>query len=369
VILDAVGLPEPLRLPVTYTVVPAKARVSPSNLAFDTILYGHKATRRIEIATSLPNTRIRGTAEILPPTPGVQVTPEFIGESAKIDVTVDAGELESGRDFVRRVRLNTTAGVFEVPLRARTAIRTSTVWIHAGIIAIGAAMIGLFIRLAIAASLADSNHWFIVVDSTGQYETLFRVVGTPAFCAGAGYVFRCFARWQWPLYFEQLDNRRKYRRDMQRQAMRGRGATAPPIQPAEWNPMHEPAIPLPAMAFFAISVLMIACWTLLPGIGEFTLFVFDRIAFGVRWFGASSPTEAWCLTGAVLGALIGAAVGVRRAGAPRHVPKLGMYAVGIVVGLFLLGVVYSAAMRPTPGHGAIGMRQMNDNIFTVRTWN
>jgi serine/threonine protein kinase len=200
------GLADSLSIPISYTVTPLRVRVSPSEIAFGAVEHGLIASRNIEIVTSSPNVEVRGCATIVPPSPGISIEPQFSGANVTVVVTADCTQLEAGREYVRRILLETSAGNFQIPLRLRVLTPFRPI---AQNVAIGAVIGGLvvgFVRSVIDTAGAVPNHWFLVYPSGTGYHTAFRLVGSPVVAVLTGYLYRSFVRWRWPLTHEQQAN-------------------------------------------------------------------------------------------------------------------------------------------------------------------
>jgi hypothetical protein len=222
--------------------------------------------------------------------------------------------------------------VFEVPVRVRTTIRYKTAWIYAVMMGIGIGVIGMCLRAVIAESLDDPNHWFIAPATTSDFDTVFRIIGAPIFAATAAYLFRQLAKQRYPLYYEQQEK--------ERLAQLSRAQPQRPLA-------GEPIPPVRVIGFFAVIIATVACYNLLPPIGQIVLLALDKTAFGMRWLDVNSPPIAWSLLCGLGGAMVGFAMGLRRAGAPRLAPKFALYGAGAIFLLFLLGLIYAGAMPPT----------------------
>ncbi len=196
------GLARPVSVPVTYTVMPLKIKISVSSLAFGAVEFGQITTRRIEVSTGSPNVHVNVIASVVPPTPGIEISGDFSGSDVVLNVTADCGQMEAGREYVRRIMLETSAGTFQVPMRLRVVVP------HKPIIqaVIGGALLGGILavtgRSLIEVSSPVQPHWFLSYPTGDSYDTIFRVIGSPCLAIAAGWVYRRFAAWRWPLLFE-----------------------------------------------------------------------------------------------------------------------------------------------------------------------
>jgi serine/threonine protein kinase len=206
VLLHAEGVANPISVPVTYTIKPLKVTISPHELSFGSVEHGTISKQEILIQTGSPNVHVTVRASIVPPCPGIEVATDFSGPAVKLDVTADCGQLEAGRAYVRRVMVDTNAGTFQLPLRLRVLIPIKPIATHVCGGAIIGAAIAALVRTAIDSAGPVANHWFLQYPSTNDYEIMFRIIGSPFIALAAGFGYRRFAQWRWPLLFEQRES-------------------------------------------------------------------------------------------------------------------------------------------------------------------
>ena len=201
------GFEQPLRLPVSYTVAPIRALVSPARIDLGSIEHGESRAGVVTVRSPDGAARLSGSARIIPPSPGITVTEKFQGAASEIVVNVDTAALESDREYVRRVQIECNGGRFEVPLRFAVALKTRAILLYtlAGAAA-GAAGLGL-IRWLLGEVVGDTKIWALTLDFADTYEGACRIIGTPLLAFATGWLFRLFCRWRWPLLFEAQTGR------------------------------------------------------------------------------------------------------------------------------------------------------------------
>jgi hypothetical protein len=198
------GLTTFVSVPVSYTVVPLKVKVSPQTVSFGPIEYGHVSARVVEITTPSPNVKVKGTAAIVPPCPGIKVDAYFEGANVRVNVIANCTELAAGREYVRRIMLDTTAGKFEIPMRLRVEVPVKPIALSVlGGVAIGGVAAAL-LRCVIDSADPTAVHWFLRYPiNASTYETTLRLVGSPIIAFVTGYLFRRFSQWRWPMLYER----------------------------------------------------------------------------------------------------------------------------------------------------------------------
>jgi hypothetical protein len=198
------GLTTYVSVPVSYTVVPLRVKVSPQRVSFGPIAYGHVSSRAIEISTGSPNIQVKGTASIVPPSPGINVDGYFEGATVRVNVIANCRELAAGREYVRRIILDTTAGRFEIPMRLRVEVPIMPILLSVlGGVAIGG-VIAALLRVIIDIANPTAIHWFLRYPlNAGAYGITLRLVGYPLIALVAGYLCRLFAQWRWPMLYER----------------------------------------------------------------------------------------------------------------------------------------------------------------------
>jgi len=198
------GFPEPFHIPVTYTVAPVKAAMTPRRLDLGEIEHGQIAKATLVIGSKDGKSRIAGLATIVPPCPGVSVTAEFQGVSSTLTVTLDTSELEPNREYMRRVQIQSTGGRFDAPIRIHVVARLEAAKIRLSALFGALVGIGIFAlaRWGIGGLIGSIHSWTLTLDVGDVHATGCRLLGTPVLALATSALLRMLCRWRWPLLFE-----------------------------------------------------------------------------------------------------------------------------------------------------------------------
>jgi serine/threonine protein kinase len=196
------GFEQPIRLPVTYTVAAIRAVVTPQRIDLGEALHGEARSGVIRVASADGIAQVIGTARVFPPCPGLTVTEKFKGVSCQIAVHFDTANLEAGREYVRRIQIQTNGGKVDVPVRITVAMRTWGILAYAGIGALAGAFMFGFIRWVIAAIIGSDTQWALSLAFADTHNVDCQVVGTPILAIAVSTLFRSLCRRRWPLLFE-----------------------------------------------------------------------------------------------------------------------------------------------------------------------
>ncbi|NNF57206.1 MAG: hypothetical protein HKN04_03105 [Rhodothermaceae bacterium] len=147
-----------LRLSVSYTVVPLTVELTPPTLALGRVPFRRTKAKKLAVRCTPEGGRLVGPASLAPEHPGLAVRGDIDGPLSVLKVVVDTAQFEAGDRYKGKVKLDTNAGAFEVPLSFRVEIGWGSVALWMGLFAaVLAAGLGFYRRFAAdtAARLRD----------------------------------------------------------------------------------------------------------------------------------------------------------------------------------------------------------------------
>jgi serine/threonine protein kinase len=132
IVVSPEGTPAPLRIPVSFEVLPLQVSIEPGAVDLGKVPYGDEAATSIWVTSAPPGGRLSGTASLKPFIPGARITSSILGPEATLEVALDTRGLESGKRYETEVQIETNAGAFRVPVRFRVGTQWGPVALLAG---------------------------------------------------------------------------------------------------------------------------------------------------------------------------------------------------------------------------------------------
>jgi serine/threonine protein kinase len=170
-IITPVGVPNALKVPITMEVVPTTLRVEPAAVDMGELEFGARRTQTVRVNTEPAGGRAIGTVKVWPPSSGVACEPAVIDASSlDLRVTVNANDLESGRQYSTRIILDTNLGRVSIPFRFSVGFDRQLVWRHTAAYALGGTALLAILRAFLAETGPVFHTWFLSYTNTDVAE-------------------------------------------------------------------------------------------------------------------------------------------------------------------------------------------------------
>lgn len=150
-IIHPSGVPEPCRVPIRFEVLPLAVTINPQAIDIGQVPHGKSREVRVRVNSAPTGGRMLGRAHIASPTNGLHVSKSVDGESCELKVTLNTSSLEAGRRYKTSLSMDLNAGRFQIPVEFQTQLRWDIVAMWTAGVSIGAGLLMLLSRYALAA--------------------------------------------------------------------------------------------------------------------------------------------------------------------------------------------------------------------------
>jgi hypothetical protein len=125
--------------------------------------------------------------------------------------------------------------------------------------------------------------------------------------------------------------------------------------------------PLQWIGVLVVIVVLLLCYAIVPYAGGGLLICIDNAAFGLRWFGLSTPIAEWSVIGAVVGGLIALSRAFIRFGMADKTKLIVFWGIGCLVCLYVMSLIYTQTMSPVyqVQHAPVTQTHGTINGYTV----
>lgn len=158
-IVQPVGIPETLSIPVRYEVRPLDVTIAPRKLNFGSIAFGSSRQKSATLRWKPADAKLEGEVTMKSATPGIHAALRPDGGDLAIDVSIDGSVFAAGKQHDNVVLIHTNSGDFSIPISFRVALHWATVAKWSATFAVAFAVMMTGVRILISGSSPYLSLW------------------------------------------------------------------------------------------------------------------------------------------------------------------------------------------------------------------